>query len=525
MNPKLTKWKSILALLLLLAMEFYMIVFRSPQSCAILASIDDGFYYPKIAFNFSRSGVLTYDNVTRTNGFHPLWEAFLIPVFGVVKNPNTALKVVYLLISVIIFACAYIFLKIFQQSGFCPEAILVSFGILFLNMRTFNLWFSMLESPLVLLFLAILILAYADGLANRRPLSFGFLAGLLFLARTDNVFLVATLFVAMLLFTSEKSISSRFKRAIEFGLGAFLIALPYLAWNVLNFGHLLPVSGLRKIRPRINIPTRIWLTIKGFLDYWNFRLSYFLGLGCGIILIIELVAFVVLALILIWLFSQRKASATSFVAKKFAPFWVAAGVHYVFIASFMSKEAVGSFWYLVPEIVTVSFFVGAIVSDFIGAVGRVLGKLIRFAILTLVVVLVFAQLAGYTHYLRKRNFVAEKIYLADFIRKNFPEDALFTMYDSGIVSFFSQRNFISANGLAGDYELARLAAAKDAFSRIIKRYGVDYVALVLPDSVVKLYSDKFIYQSKPVVYATILRARYVLLRAEDFTQEMLTKSK
>ncbi len=392
-------------------------------------------------------------------------------------------------------------------------------------MRTFTLWFSMLESPLVLLFLAILILAYADGLANRRPLSFGFLAGLLFLARTDNVFLVATLFAAMLLFTSEKSISLRFKRAFAFGIGAFLVALPYLAWNVLNFGRVLPVSGLRKIRPGINVPTRIWLTIKGFLDYWNFRLSYFLGLERGIILIIELVAFAILVLILIWLFSKRKASATSFVAKKFAPFWVAAGVHYVFIASFMSKEAVGSFWYLVPEIVMVSFFVGAIVSDFIGAVGRVLGKLIKFAILILVVVLVFAQLAGYTHYLRKRNFVAEKIYLADFIRKNFPEDALFTMYDSGIVSFFSQRNFISANGLAGDYELARLAAAKDAFSRIIKRYSVDYVALVLPDSVVKLYSDKFIYQSKPVVYATILRARYVLLRAEDFTQEMLTKSK
>jgi len=525
MKPKLTKWKSILALLLLLAMEFYMIVFRTPQNCAILASIDDGFYYSKIAFNFSRSGVLTYDNVTRTNGFHPLWEAFLIPIFGVVKNPNIALKVVYILISVIIFACAYIFLKLFQRSGFCPEAILVSFGILFLNMRTFTLWFSMLESPLVLLFLAILILTYADGLANRRPLSFGFLAGLLFLARTDNVFLVATLFAAMLLFNSEKSISLRFKRAIEFGLGAFLVALPYLAWNVLNFGRVLPVSGLRKIRLGINVPTRIWLTIKGFFDYWNFRLSYFLGLGRGVILVIELVVFVILALIMIWLFSKRKASATSFVAKKFAPFWVAAGVHYVFIASFMSKEAVGSFWYLVPEIVMVSFFVGAIVSDFIGAVGRVLGKLIRFAILTLVVVLVFAQLAGYTHYLRKRNFVAEKIYFADFIRKNFPEDALFAMYDSGIVSFFSQRNFISANGLAGDYELARLAATEDAFSRIIKRYGVDYVALVLPDSVVKLYSDKFIYQSKPVVYATILHARYVLLRAEDFTQEMLTKSK
>jgi hypothetical protein len=38
---------------------------------------DDYFYYAAIADNLVRFGKLTYDGVTLTNGFHPLWEILL----------------------------------------------------------------------------------------------------------------------------------------------------------------------------------------------------------------------------------------------------------------------------------------------------------------------------------------------------------------------------------------------------------------------------------------------------------------
>jgi hypothetical protein len=38
---------------------------------------DDHFYYTQVADNFVRSGKLTYDGITLTNGFHPLWFALM----------------------------------------------------------------------------------------------------------------------------------------------------------------------------------------------------------------------------------------------------------------------------------------------------------------------------------------------------------------------------------------------------------------------------------------------------------------
>src|SRR3979411_1498396 len=38
---------------------------------------DDYFYYATIADNLVRFGQMTYDGVTSTNGFHPLWQILL----------------------------------------------------------------------------------------------------------------------------------------------------------------------------------------------------------------------------------------------------------------------------------------------------------------------------------------------------------------------------------------------------------------------------------------------------------------
>jgi hypothetical protein len=42
--------------------------------------IDDALYYPKIALNVTGGSGFSYDGHTPTNGFHPLWELFWIPL-------------------------------------------------------------------------------------------------------------------------------------------------------------------------------------------------------------------------------------------------------------------------------------------------------------------------------------------------------------------------------------------------------------------------------------------------------------
>ena len=90
--------KTLLPFLLFALFSLLWIGLEPVSECAVLASIDDGYYYPKIALNHSISGRLTYDNITPTNGFHPLWEFVIIPFYLVFKNHWLALKAVYWLL-------------------------------------------------------------------------------------------------------------------------------------------------------------------------------------------------------------------------------------------------------------------------------------------------------------------------------------------------------------------------------------------------------------------------------------------
>jgi len=55
------------------------------------------------------------------------------------------------------------------------------------------------------------------------------------------------------------------------------------------------------------------------------------------------------------------------------------------------------------------------------------------------------------------------------------------MYDSGIVSYFSQRNFISLNGLIGDFRLAEMIKNGD-YRDVIDKYSVKVIVLDVPET-------------------------------------------
>jgi len=62
-----------------------------------LTAIDDGFYYLRVASIFVRSGAWTYDGVTITNGFHPLWELAVTGLAAVFRDEMALLRATYAL--------------------------------------------------------------------------------------------------------------------------------------------------------------------------------------------------------------------------------------------------------------------------------------------------------------------------------------------------------------------------------------------------------------------------------------------
>ncbi len=74
----------------------------------------------------------------------------------------------------------------------------------------------------------------------------GVLLGAAFWVRNDAVFLILAACLVHLycgLDYGLDAVEKRFRRALVFGSVSILVALPWLAYNYLNFGHIMPVSG------------------------------------------------------------------------------------------------------------------------------------------------------------------------------------------------------------------------------------------------------------------------------------------
>src|SRR5579862_331595 len=64
--------------------------------CALLTArvsvtLEDGYYYFKIAQNLASGAGSTFDGLHPTNGYHPLWLLCLVPIFWLKTSPETAL--------------------------------------------------------------------------------------------------------------------------------------------------------------------------------------------------------------------------------------------------------------------------------------------------------------------------------------------------------------------------------------------------------------------------------------------------
>jgi|NGEPerStandDraft_6_1074524.scaffolds.fasta_scaffold29501_3 hypothetical protein len=63
--------------------------------------VDDAFYYFRVAHNIASGAGSTFDGIDLTNGYHPLWQLLLVPLFAGGPRSLTALVYVAVLQGVI----------------------------------------------------------------------------------------------------------------------------------------------------------------------------------------------------------------------------------------------------------------------------------------------------------------------------------------------------------------------------------------------------------------------------------------
>ncbi len=212
--------------------------------------VDDGYFYPEIARFIVAGAGSTFNNITPTNGYHPLWMLVCVAAASFTHSSTLliqGLAVVQDLLMAGVLTALYFAARKAGMSGACIGAL----PLLLIGM-TFGIW-RLLECHLALalqvasLFVAVpLNPRFWNRNGWRRDLLLGSLLGLTMLARLDLLFFSVVILCHELV-ANRHSPATRRIYGMTLQLGAISVFLvPYLLWNFARFHHLLPISGAIK---------------------------------------------------------------------------------------------------------------------------------------------------------------------------------------------------------------------------------------------------------------------------------------
>ena len=183
----------------ILASNLY-VVFAPANSLMNWYTTDDAFYYYKTAQNFTQGLDLSFDGISRTGGFHPLWMMVCIPVFALARfDLILPLRIIILIALLLSAGSGVLIYKLLSKVIVRPAAMLLSLFWAF-EPRIQNTVTQLgMESSINAFFIFLLLYQtyrYETDFDSehdnyRRLFWVGLTATLAVLSRLDNIFIVA----------------------------------------------------------------------------------------------------------------------------------------------------------------------------------------------------------------------------------------------------------------------------------------------------------------------------------------------
>jgi len=211
---------------------------------------DDSFYYFTIARNLSHGNGFSFDTIAETNGFHPLWMVPLVLIYSLVEEQILAVHVALTVSAFLEVGSVLLLYNMLCEMGTTRFLRTVAVGlyalspILLSNAGPMNGMETSLNVLVMFGFLRQYWKMVSRGdFSGRSLFSVGFLAGLLLLARTDNIVLVSVSCMFLPLLVRSKSKEALLSLQTIF-LTAFIVVSPWALWSLLKFGTLIQVSGV-----------------------------------------------------------------------------------------------------------------------------------------------------------------------------------------------------------------------------------------------------------------------------------------
>ena len=211
---------------------------------------EDGYYSLTVARHLAQGHGPTVDGRTLTNGFQPLWVLLVTPVFAAAGGDvplaiRGVLVAHWTIYAATLGLVAAIAARVAPHLRVPASAAALTAALLYsTNVTIYELHFNGLETGLVLLLHALLavMLLRLDWNSTRQVAALGVLTGTLMLARIDAVFVAAGVIVCPWLqgVPLRRTIATV---SAVWGIALLMVA-PWLLFNVLQFGSLMPSSGL-----------------------------------------------------------------------------------------------------------------------------------------------------------------------------------------------------------------------------------------------------------------------------------------
>lgn len=434
---------------------------------------DDAFYYFTIARNVVNGHGVTFDGVTPTNGFHPLWLICLLPVYWVTGSDVELALRLSLTLGALFSASTVLLLGVAVTRWMRnPLAGWLASALFALNPYAIMEGVNGLETSLALLALSVVLILLArwqaGGSAPARKRSadwllLGVASGVLVWARSDMVFVLAGLY-ACLLWSRRACFWSL---AGAGSLVGVMVAL-WLAWSWVTVDTLVQSSAVAipwLIRTRMEdaivggwmtqsqVIGRVW---QHFIQTTGYRMFNYAGIG----LLAGLMTLVVRAVQTV---RGTRLSRSAYVRNfgSALPVWLwwgGAGTLLMLLLCEFVRFSLRE-WYIAPLSLWGAVFGAGLLAKWATDFQARRSFVVVCAVLGLV-----AGGQAWRDFGRRGRywFQADQLTAARWIAANTPEDDVVGAWTAGIYGYFSQRRVVNLDGVV-NWDAVRAYQARDLY--------------------------------------------------------------
>ena len=436
------------------------------------ATPDDAFYYFQIARNLAEGEFSTFDGITRTNGYHPLWLLFITPVYWVFDERSALFAVK--IFEILLIASGAALIAAAARLAQLPWLLFLAVPTLLYQQRGMLVG---LEAAAALAMLGLLVLALV--LVARNPRRWTWLLAAVAFAlpwvrlELAAVSIMATAALCILDGARPRDaghgiLRAAWSRPVVPLLAACAGVLLYFSYNGLVFGGVVPVSAATKQM----WAQRAWARdggyslaeqVREFLRTWPFDDELFVALETCVYLP------------LVWWLARDSRSPNVRLALVFLAgvFSVSAGHAAKFAQSVVTVNPDLGIppWYFVPAYLMTVLLVPVRACAAVLAIRHVVeprapraARVMRLAVVTSAAVFLLVttdfnrpfRAITWTAGSSANNWQVASYTGAQVMNRVLPEGSVIGSWDAGVIGYFSRFPVVNLDGLVNSYEYLRV---------------------------------------------------------------------